>query len=128
MSEEKIVNTGMSLYELNKQVMAQLPPQDEATMNHNWSVIGDWFGKDKNRWFMLMCKERSDFTFIHITNSQFTKAVQELKEVLEERGQILAIQYQHGEDAFEIWVKDKKNKKEVFMFMLFGADWMIVEV
>lgn len=35
MSEEKIVNTGMSLYELNKQVMAQLPPQDKATMNHN---------------------------------------------------------------------------------------------
>lgn len=24
-----------TLYELNKQVMAQLPPQDEAIMNHN---------------------------------------------------------------------------------------------
>jgi len=35
MSEEKIVNTGMSLYELNKQVMSQLPPQDEMTMAHN---------------------------------------------------------------------------------------------
>ena len=51
---------------------------------------------------MLMCKERSDFTLFHITDNQFTKGLQELKEVLEERGQILAIQYQHGEDAFEI--------------------------
>lgn len=114
-----------NLYELNKQVMAQLPPQDEVTMNHNWNVIGDWFGKDQDRWFMLMCKERSDFTLFHITDNQFTKGLQELKEVLEERGQILAIQYQHGEDAFEIWVK---SEQEVFMFMLFTASWMIVEV
>ena len=114
-----------TLYDLNKQVMAQLPPQDENTMAHNWNVIGDWFGKDECRWFMLMCKERSDFTFIHITDNQFTKAIQELQEILKERGQILAIQYQHGEDAFEIWIK---KDDEVFMFMLFGADWMIVEV
>lgn len=115
-----------TLYELNKQVMAQLPPQSEDLMAHNWNIIGDWFGKDKNRWFMLMCKERSDFTWFHITDNQFTKGIQELKEVLEERGQVLAIQYQHGEDAFEIWVKSKDD--EVFMFMLFSAGWMIVEV
>ena len=114
-----------TLYELNKQVMAQLPPQDEVVMSHNWEVISDWFKKDKDRWFMLMCKERSDFTLFHITNKHFVKGTQELKEVLQERGQILAIQYQHKEDAFEIWIK---NEKEVFMFMLFTAGWMIVEV
>lgn len=116
-----------TLYELNKQIMAQLPPQDKDTMNHNWTVIGDWFGRDQNRWFMLMCKERSDFTLFHITDNNFSKAIQELKEVLEGRGQILAVQYQHGEDAFEIWVKSKKEK-EVFMFMLFSAGWMVIEV
>jgi hypothetical protein len=41
MNENKKVNMGMSLYELNKQIMAQLPPQDKVTMNHNWNVIGD---------------------------------------------------------------------------------------
>lgn len=114
-----------NLYELNKQIMAQLPPQNENLLNCNWTVIGDWFGKDRDRWFMLMCKERSDFTLIHITDNQFTKGLQELKEILEERGQVIAIQYQHGEDAFEIWVK---NDEEVFMFMLFSAGWMVVEV
>lgn len=114
-----------NLYELNKQIMSQLPPQDKNVMDHNWTVIGDWFGKDTNRWFMLMCKEKSDFTLFHITDNKFTKTIQELKEVLQERGQILAIQYQHGEDVFEIWVK---CKKEVFMFMLFSAGWMVIEV
>lgn len=125
MNENKKVNMGMSLYELNKQVMAQLHPQDEVIMSHNWDAISDWFKKDKDCWFMLMCKERSDFTLFHITNNHFVKGVQELKEVLQERGQILAIQYQHKENAFEIWIK---NEKEVFMFMLFTASWMIVEV
>lgn len=116
-----------TLYELNKQVMAQLPPQEESVLQSNYNTIGSWFGKDQNRWFMLMCKERSDFTFLHITDNQFTKAIFELKEILEERGQVLAIQYLHGEDSFEIWVKNTE-KDEVYMFMLFNAEWMIVEV
>jgi hypothetical protein len=51
---------------------------------------------------MLMCKERSDFTLIHIKDSNYIDALNNLKEVLEERGEILAIQYVHGEDVFEI--------------------------
>lgn len=115
-----------TLYDLNKQVMAQLPPQEEHLLKHNWNVIGDWFGKNQNRWFMLMCKERSDFTLLHIVDNNFSAAVQEVQEILLERGQILAIQYVHGEDSFELWIKD--NNGEVFLFMMFEADWMVVEV
>ena len=114
-----------TLYELNKQVMAQLPPQDEIKLRHSWTIIGDWFGKNQKRWFMLMCKERSDFTFIHITDNKFTAAVQELQEILKERGEILNINYLHGEDTFEIWVR---GKDEVYMFMLFEAEWMVVTI
>lgn len=116
-----------TLYELNKQVMAQLPPQAPEVLQHNMNLIGAWFSStDKQHWFMLMCKERSDFTLIHIKNSNYIDALNNLKEVLEERGEILAIQYVHGEDVFEIWVKTKDG--EVFMFMLFEASWMVIEV
>ncbi len=116
-----------SLYDLNKQVMSQLPPQSEDALNHNYNLIGAWFSStDKTHWFMLMCKERSDFTLFHIKEANYSKAIEELKEVLQERGKILAIQYIHGEDAFEIWIKDADD--EVFMFMLFEASWMIVEI
>lgn len=115
-----------TLYDLNKQIMNQLPPQDEETLLRNYNIIGSWFGKAQESWFMLMCKERSDFTLLHITDYQFTKGLFELKEILAERGKVLAIQYIHGEDTFEIWLKDHNG--EVFMFMLFEASWMIVEV
>lgn len=115
-----------TLYELNKQIMSQLPPQSKQQLIQNFNIIGTWFGKGLERWFMLMCKEKSDFTFLHITNEQFTKGIFELQDILRERGEVLAIQYVHGEDAFEIWVKN--NEGEVFLYMLFEAEWMIVEV
>lgn len=114
-----------TLYELNKQVMMQLPPQDQSTLNKNLTLIGDWFGKELSRWFLLMCKEHSDFTWIHVITDNFYAAVQELKDVLASRGDIIAIQYIHGEDAFEIWVR---NEEEAFVFMLFEAKDMIIEV
>ena len=48
-----------TLYDLNKQIMLQLPPQNKTTMDYNWNVIGDWFGKDKTRWFMIISSKVS---------------------------------------------------------------------
>jgi len=116
-----------TLYDLNKQIMSQLPPQDPQVFQKNLNLIGAWFSStDKRHWFMLMCKERSDFTILHIVDANYLKTLEELQEILQERGTIVAIQYVHGEDAFEIWVKDDKD--EVFMFMLFEASWMIVNI
>lgn len=48
---------------------------------------------------MLMCKERSDFTMIHIENNHYPQAVKELKEILQERGTISSLQYIEDQDA-----------------------------
>ncbi len=126
MEEEKQdIQMNMSLYDLNKSVIFNLPPQDESILNKNFREISSWFGKNNDSWFMLMCKERSDFTIIHITNDNYFQATQELKEILQERGSISSLQYNQDQDIWEIWVKDEK---EAYIFMLFEASWMIVEV
>lgn len=123
----QVIEVG-SLYDLNKQIIKTLPPQSEAQLKEGFLAIGAWFGISKHpSYFMLMCKEISDFTLIHLNDLNFTGALQELKELLDERGTVHSIQYIHGEDAFEIWVKDEKHN-EVYMYMLFNADWMVVEV
>lgn len=121
--EEKDAQINMSLYDLNRSVIFNLPPQDESILNKNFKNIDSWFCKYDNPWFMLMCKERSDFTIIHITN--YSRTIQELKEILQERGTISSLQYNQDQDSWEIWVKDEK---EAYVFMLFEASWMIVEV
>lgn len=122
--EEKDVQMNMSLYDLNRSIIFNLPPQDEHVIDKHFMNINSWFYKYENPWFMLMCKERSDFTMIHIKNNHYPQAVKELKEILKERGTVSSLQYFEDQDAWEIWVK---NNEEAFMFMLFEASWMIVE-
>lgn len=72
---------------------------------------------------MLLCKERSDYTLIHLNDFNFTQAIQEIQEVLEERGDILALDYVHGEDVYQCWVRERNNKEAIpYMFVLFEAD------
>lgn len=51
---------------------------------------------------MFMCKETSNFTVLRLTSDNFTKAVDTLKSLIDERGELLSIEYIHGEDAYEI--------------------------
>lgn len=120
---------GMNLYELNKQAMAQLPPQSKKKLNKSLTSIGSWFGtaEEKQRWFMLLCREKADYTLFHFKNPDYNQGVKDLEECIKNRGQLIAIDYLHGEDAFEIWIKDLETK-EVSMYMLFNCTQMVIEV
>lgn len=77
------------------------------------------------KYFMLMCKEKSDFTLIHLNGYNYKRASDEVKEILESRGTLLAIDYVHGENHYECWVREEAEdpeNSEVFMFKLFDAD------
>lgn len=123
------METGISLYELNKITMAQLPPQPKKKLQKQLVSIGTWFSvaeKDK-RWFMLLCREKADYTVFHITSDNYTQAVEDLKLCINNRGKLMVIDYLHSEDAYEIWIKDTKTG-EVFLYMLFNCTPMIIEV
>ena len=76
---------------------------------------------------MFMCKEASNFTMLRLTSDNFAEAVDTLKSLIDERGELLSIEYVHGEDAYEIWLRDRETK-EAFVYMLFPASWMLVEI
>lgn len=76
---------------------------------------------------MFMCKEASNFTMLRLTSDNFAEAVDTLKSLIDERGELLSIEYIHGEDAYEIWLRDRETK-EAFVYMLFPASWMLIEI
>lgn len=121
-----------NLYQANCSIMKTIKPVPEKRMKLDLAGIGAWMSSfPETRYFMLMCKERSDFTLIHLNDFNYLKAVDEIQEILEERGTLLAVDYIHGENHYECWVRQEgetPEQSEVFMFMLFDADWMIVEV
>lgn len=136
-------NIEMTNYDLNKQAYAQISPMDKEELQKALLNIGDWFSYCfKSEYFMLLCRERNDYTTIHINNFQFDKAIQEVKEILESRGEIVDIQFAHGSNAWECWVRERRTEAidelektttykwtpQVWMFMLFDAQDFVVEV
>lgn len=118
-----------SLYEMNQQMFKQMDPPTEQQINTALANVGAWFSSNYDtRYYMLLCKERSDYTLLHLTNFNFDKATQELKEVLESRGDIMGFDFVHGENAYQCWVRERDEEHATYMFMLFEADWMIVEI
>jgi len=118
-----------SLYEMNKQLFKQIKPPSEQIINLELANIGAWFSANINtKYYMLLCKERSDYTLFHLDNFNYNKIIQELKEVLEERGDIMGFDFVHGENAYQCWVRERDDEHQVYMFMLFDADWMVVEI
>ena len=121
--------TAGSLYEMNQQLFKKIKAPSKESIDIELANIGAWFSSNfKTKYYMLLCKERSDYTMFHLENFNYSKAVQELREVLEERGEIMGFDFIHGENAYQCWVRERDEDRNVYMFMLFDADWMVVEI
>lgn len=123
MSELELGN----MFELNKSIRRKSTAMDEEKINLSVGNVAAWCSSHPNtKHFMLLCKERSDYTIFRLNSFNYNQLGQELREVLESRGEILGIDYMHGYDSYECWVRDENQ--EPFMFMFFDCEGFIVEV
>jgi len=115
----------LTLYEMNKQIMSTLEPMTEADITREIAEIATWFSYEKNYYFMLLCRERDDYTIIHFldTSKRCYQASQELLESLRNRGEIISIAYEPG--VFPIWLR---IDGESFLYHLFPYDTGVIEV
>lgn len=89
------------------------------------------------RYIGLLCRERYDFTIVKLNDFNYDKAVEAIKEVMQTRGEIVDVRYNHEEEYYEIWVREfmpeglseefsKVWEPQVFMFIVFDAnDWVV---
>lgn len=113
-----------TLYAANKQLYQKITP-NEKTINAQLEELEAWLPFEVYNYFMLLCRERNDYTVFHIAKDK-KNLTKELKEVLESRGTIIDIINQNENNYTECWVRD--NTQEVFMYMFFPCDEWIVEV
>lgn len=126
MSESKM--TLGTLYNFNKQLMSQAKELRRVDFKDSLNQIKDFIKEKDNKYFMLLCKERSDYTvFVLFENEDFDRQTfkKELSECLTNRGQILSIERTKDEQAYEIWIK---IEEEAFVYYLFPYDLGVVEV
>lgn len=127
--EEKKIEMGLSLYEMNKQLMANESPLDPIMLNQKVRQLTDFMVTDNNSnddYFMLLCNERKDFTVFHITEKATVSYTdKEIRETLNNRGFVLSIDKQE-DGNFEIWIRDF-DTKENFVYYLFNYKFGVIE-
>jgi predicted dehydrogenase len=116
---------------------------EEHKLVTNLANIGAWFSfLPSIEYIGVLCRERNDYTIIHLHGYNYQKAVQELRELLESRGEIMDIQYVHGQDYFQVWIRERRSEDidillegssyqwqpQVWMFAVFNADEWVIEV
>lgn len=117
------INMG-NLYDFNKSAYSKVKPFDPIELNVKMNEIEqDLYD---NKYLMLLCHERRDYTiFVNITTKK-GKFAKELKETLLNRGYVLDIEKQE-DGSFEIWVRDF-DTEENFAYYLFEYGNGVVEV
>lgn len=125
--EDQKIDTGMSLYELNKQGYAQLLPYDETQIQDAITWINEFSDKNKGKYYMLLCKEMSYYTVFEKDFLEYDclSLGHGVIECLDNVGTIHGID-DNGEGALEIWVKT--SDEEVYCMLLFNYDVGVVKV
>lgn len=118
-------NVEMSLYDMNKQIITQLPTMKRC--QEKTDLMNDFVKQTNNVYYMLYGKEISYFT-VFVTN-MFEYEIETLGdavyECLSNVGPIKSIEYTENKDAIEIWVM---ADEEATCLYLFPYDGGIVKV
>lgn len=117
------IDSGLTLYDMNKQAFAQEQPLDIIALHIKVkNMIHDIY-KRKIPYWMLLCKERSDYTvFIPLTEEG---TYNDMLETLQSRGDILSIDEQEDKN-YEIWIRDK-DTNENFVYYFFNYEFGVVK-
>ena len=93
----KEINLGMTTYDLNKEAMRTMPAMTKRVLENKLNnLIYDYF-KHGKEYFMLLCHEQRDYTIFNLQSvAAYDNAVKNLKECLDNRGEIVSI----GEDDY----------------------------
>jgi hypothetical protein len=127
MSEQE-VSLG-TLYELNKAAVATEKPLKSYEIKDKLKEIQKFLVLSSNYYFMLLCREEYDFTLFNLLDkedSTLAQATKDLKECLQNRGEIISIDLTENKDAYEIWIR--KDNNGIYAYYLFPYDIGVIEV
>jgi hypothetical protein len=102
----------MSLYELNKSIISQLPAKiTYAEQHEDREKINKFFGKNGRTSYMLLCKDISYYTFFEKKNlfSAFDSFAEAVLECVKNVGSLLDVEVSEDGELVEIWVRTEKE-------------------
>lgn len=118
----------MSLYEMNKQIISQLPPYDDRDLLKLRKRINKFANKTYNNYFMFLCKDFNYYTiFAHseVDSGEFETVGHALITIIKEM-EATVFSADNLENRFEIWIRPK-GEEELYDFLFFPYDEGVIE-
>ena len=121
------INAG-TLYDMNQSIMANIKGMSKEAYETAEKKLKAFFMNNiKEKYFMLLCKELSDYTVLMIDSTiKCGGAVSDLKETIKNRGIVLSIS-ETDDNAFEIWIKTSADSTP-HVYYLFPYGIGVIEV
>lgn len=95
----------MSLYEMNRQLINQLPDYNDEAWNGAEAILKEYLEKHPNSYYMMYGRELNYFTvFQKRDEAEFASLFDAMKTCLASVGGVRSFDFD-GEAAIEIWVK-----------------------
>ncbi len=112
----------MSLYELNKTAVSQMPNYNQDKLDDLCAEINQFEHGNGGFYYMLLNNENHYYTLLHLDKiADFNNIGEAVIELLSGLGPIVA--HEVFEDHVEIWIK---IGKEAFVYLLFNYDRGVV--
>ena len=118
-------NLQMNLYDLNKQIISQMPALDEDGIDLALMTVAAYIKNTENKYYMLLCKDVNYYTLFNIsTTITEPYACEEVLACAGDWGVLKSVEV-NDNDAVEIWVQDEQG--EAMVMYLFPYDMGVIE-
>lgn len=118
----------VSLYELNQQLISQMPQYDEKKWTDAKLIIADWYKNHKDNYYMFLCHECSYYTLFDMTRENAIGAdlAYEVQDTIRYIGPVHDVSIDTN-DAIAVWAEwyDTGN---IHCFYLFPYGQGVVHV
>lgn len=110
-----------TLYELNQQALKNMPVINTQEITKAVMELTDYIKNSGSKYFMLLNKERSDYT-VFIYEEKAKELAEEMIGCLTDRGGLLAIEKQDN-GTYECWIR---RSRLAYMYCLFSYDNAVI--
>lgn len=118
----KMVNTGISFYDMNKQLVSQLNPLSPEDIATKFKLVNEFIVTENNTFYMLYGKEINYFTVFQKTKNNSENFFDIFVECLNNLGNIYSIEKTEDGAAIEIWIKaEPVGTTVLYLFAYDGA-------
>lgn len=114
----------MTAYDMNKQLIHQLPELDGDVIHQKKEMITNFCNETQNSYYMLLCRDTNYYTVIHRigADASLDAIADVVIECAETQGAIKSIEITEDGGAIEIWVDNIYFEDGVYVMYFFPYD------